>query len=271
VIHKPNSGICATRNAGYNQASGEYVCFVDHDDILHPRYVEYLLKACLDNSVDMSVCQHTNVRDKQQIDLSDVNYEATVWHGADMMRHANMGYIWNKMYQKDVIKNNLFDESLVIAEDVCFMNALLKKLDSCAVIQGTLYFYRKNGLNITSHLKASSYKIFMDVFYQWLDNSYVKKNPDLSNSVWQSIACYAVKYYVALQEEKMEGWKKSIKQEQKKYKTEYVPNLKSCSNKVLRITNVMVCLPSVIFRVYLKMLSVAKRINNKRKIRSWEN
>ena len=44
VIHKENGGLSSARNAGLGIAQGEYICFIDSDDILHPRYCELLLK-----------------------------------------------------------------------------------------------------------------------------------------------------------------------------------------------------------------------------------
>ena len=42
VIHKQNSGVSDARNAGLEIASGKYVTFVDSDDIIHEKYLEYL-------------------------------------------------------------------------------------------------------------------------------------------------------------------------------------------------------------------------------------
>ena len=36
VIHKPNGGVSSARNAGLDAASGEYVMFLDADDVLKP-------------------------------------------------------------------------------------------------------------------------------------------------------------------------------------------------------------------------------------------
>jgi glycosyltransferase involved in cell wall biosynthesis len=35
-VSKPNGGIASARNAGLDRASGDFICFVDQDDIMHP-------------------------------------------------------------------------------------------------------------------------------------------------------------------------------------------------------------------------------------------
>jgi len=40
VIHKPNGGVSSARNAGIDVASGEWICFVDSDDIIEPTYLD---------------------------------------------------------------------------------------------------------------------------------------------------------------------------------------------------------------------------------------
>ena len=44
VIHQENAGAGAARNAGINIAKGEYIVFVDSDDMIEPDYMELLSK-----------------------------------------------------------------------------------------------------------------------------------------------------------------------------------------------------------------------------------
>ena len=40
VIHKKNGGLSDARNAGIENCLGEYIAFIDSDDILHPEFIE---------------------------------------------------------------------------------------------------------------------------------------------------------------------------------------------------------------------------------------
>jgi len=40
VIHKQNAGLGMARNTGIDNANGEYICFFDSDDYIHPNTIE---------------------------------------------------------------------------------------------------------------------------------------------------------------------------------------------------------------------------------------
>ena len=56
VIHQENQGQAAARNHAFSRSCGEWVCFVDSDDLIHPRHLELLLKAAEEGDADISMC-----------------------------------------------------------------------------------------------------------------------------------------------------------------------------------------------------------------------
>ena len=67
VFHQENGGISAGRNTGLDHMRGEYIAFVDSDDVLISRdYLKLLYEAVVDEKAEMSVCRATNFTDGKE-------------------------------------------------------------------------------------------------------------------------------------------------------------------------------------------------------------
>lgn len=57
VIHKQNGGLSDARNAALDIKKGEYITFVDSDDMLAPNAVELLIETALTDNSDIVFCE----------------------------------------------------------------------------------------------------------------------------------------------------------------------------------------------------------------------
>ena len=162
VYHIARGGVSKVRNYGIAKAIGEYVCFVDSDDLLEPHYLEYLLKACLENKTKIAACFYLRFSDivpsGKVYGKSIIIKQQEKWKNILENNSSAEGFLWNKMFARDIVSGIRFDETLSMSEDMLFTFQCCDKVDKISIVTDRLYFYRKNVSSTTSNLKESQYE-----------------------------------------------------------------------------------------------------------------
>ncbi len=57
AIHQENRGQSAARNHALAQAKGDWICFVDSDDLIHPQMLQLLYAAAEESSAPIAMCE----------------------------------------------------------------------------------------------------------------------------------------------------------------------------------------------------------------------
>lgn len=147
VIHQPNSGVSAARNAGLNVARGEYIGFCDPDDFVAPEMYALMLEAIEKNDTDLVACGYEYYgEDYKRDDLRPypirpdelLTREDIYRMLADMPPTLRHGVV-TKLFRKSLIGNRRFDTSLHSAEDADFFLGYLESVKSGAFIHKPLY------------------------------------------------------------------------------------------------------------------------------------
>lgn len=128
VIHleKNSGGASKPRNVGIDNAKGEYIAFIDSDDMITEDYIQEIIKKIK--------------LDKDIIYLSWFGYGRN--HIMEIKPRKWNCAVWCRVYKKEIIGNVRFDEKLKIAEDYMF-NSMIKPKSSCTVKK--IVYHYNNG------------------------------------------------------------------------------------------------------------------------------
>ena len=145
-----NKGVSAARNKGLDLATGEYVCFLDADDMIHYKYIETLLsKSKKGTTVICDITRNEDLgRGEKSINFPIKSFVKKVVF--EKIKHPGFTCF---LYDRDVIeKNNLrFFEGCAVNEDYEFYLKYLTLCgDSVVLLDYKGYYYRENEGSVLS-------------------------------------------------------------------------------------------------------------------------
>ena len=146
IIHQKNRGISAVRNRGIDESFGEWISFIDGDDIVETHFYEKLLSS----------------KNKKLQEKTGCFYEF-----ADILKNLKKCYVCNKIWsRKFIVENNLrFNEAICYCEDVLFSICAAACAKAWQIINYNGYFYRQNRQSISHNIekellrKNNSYQV----------------------------------------------------------------------------------------------------------------
>lgn len=197
VISRENGGCARARNSALDVMTGDYVLFVDSDDILQPDACETLLSAIGENALAIA---------HYFFELGQLSAEKGLLHTngvlpeerffQELVRHPGSFYfsaLWNKLYRADVIREHSlrFDPFFDWGEDFAFNMCYYHYVEDVSLVDAPVYHYRKSAgstslrtlLRIphSIRIKYRLYKLFRDLYvsrgqytrYRWLVSRYI--------------------------------------------------------------------------------------------------
>ena len=147
VIHKQNGGVSTARNAGLDAAQGNWIGFVDSDDMIDPTFCEKMLHAAVQAGAEMAVCDMLgiDIRSHQcpfQYKLVK-NEVLSNEEAISRMRLTPFEHATTKLYSKKIFSMLRYPEGKNY-EDAYTAPAIYESVTHVACVGEQLYHYRIN-------------------------------------------------------------------------------------------------------------------------------
>lgn len=168
VFTQPNAGLSATRNRGMEMASGDYILFLDSDDMLTAGSLALLAAEVENKSIDMVAFNSELYFEKEQQSKPNVKFnhpKNTIFdRGMDYFDAfvANRGWgpsaVCFYLFKRELfIHNNLKFEVGLLHEDELLMPQVLCFSKKLSVVNTVFYLYRIHGESITGRQFHKNY------------------------------------------------------------------------------------------------------------------
>lgn len=150
VFHTPNGGLSVARNNGIDVVTGQWITFLDADDLLHPRFMEIMLNAASQTDADIVNCGLVKFSGEQN-PFSGANNDTkiTIYEPLQAMRLAMYQQCgvhtsaWGKLYIRSLWETERFTPGTWY-EDLDAFYRVWSNCEGFVQLDAALYGYRQH-------------------------------------------------------------------------------------------------------------------------------
>lgn len=193
IIKKENGGVSSARNIGIEQATGEYVQFLDSDDYIDRDMLKDLYEKAIKRNCDVVysgyVFEESNRKEISNNIDSLKEWESTGKEAAlGLIYGTSHTHIMANLFRRSLLidKNIRFDVNRKFAEDIAFEIKAYAHAEKVYCVKKIYSHYVKWGESVTNNVSLN----FLDIYYSNVETlDYIKarvKDKDLEKAMIQS-------------------------------------------------------------------------------------
>lgn len=166
VFHKENGGVSSARNIGLENARGEWLSFIDGDDVITEGYFNIRQEH---EGVDVIIKPYSVVNADGRVTCH--NNELSILTGKDKIFRYYVqkrnNALWDKIIKRKTIGTKRFNTNVSIGEDFLFFMSVLPNVKSIAFDDtGSYRYFLRQG----SAMQSVDIKRRIEILWQNIDN-----------------------------------------------------------------------------------------------------
>ena len=149
-VFSSHQGQQKSRYLGFLESKGDYIAFVDVDDLIEPTYLEKLFSSLVINDSDISLCNHIKLEKEKKKINAFFDKDCVLSKDEALESLFSDYYITSyqptKLFKRKIIEGVDFGKNIVL-EDMYIMDKFFNKANKVSVVCEPLYIYNRNNLN----------------------------------------------------------------------------------------------------------------------------
>lgn len=187
VIHKDNGGVSSARNIGLKTAKGRWIVFIDSDDYVDENYIKNLVSAAKVYNCQLVQAGFKKISGDREFTINaSPNIENIPISSIDLLSYLR-GFAVCKLFIREIIEINglKFEETLTLAEDLCFVLQYVNCIDRITFIPDSNYSYVEYNYSASYKLHKPQSLLKLWQLENSILNDFQKKATYISLSEWQ--------------------------------------------------------------------------------------
>lgn len=153
VIHKENGGPSSSRNTGLAAAGGEFISFVDSDDMISPVFMESLLLP----GADVTQCGYTSDLKQLKVDRKLVFESMDGFEMSEKLCTEGLlanTVVWSKLWRRECFDGIRFPEGRIYEDEFVTWKTFWRT-NRVARTSAPLYYYRRRAGSLMNSGEAA--------------------------------------------------------------------------------------------------------------------
>ena len=265
IINQSNKGVSEARNVGKNVATGEYLLFIDSDDLLSNNMVETLVSNIEKYNADISICGYKEVFENGEVKENRIPGQELIMDKKEALKVLFSGKsfgisLWDKLIRKNIIDNIEFEMNRTINEDKYFLFKAIENSNKVFLKNEGLYLYMQRSKSLSKQ-KFGTKNLDILYFSKKMEDEIRKKYPDLIDSAIENRMMdniYVYRNIIRNYSNKDEIYKENIKDIENYLKNNY--NHRKLDQKYDKKELWLICKHNRTYKIMLKFFDKTIRV-----------